>query len=170
MQEKLSAGVGPFLHDLQAAFGRAGAAFGMLVRQGFLMPDRPDSEKFQHASPESPARKPSRMTSWRSAHRSRNHDSAHAEDGTAHEVRVLDHPARNRQRPDTVAYREIERVRGDRSHLPPKQLSPMDVELILSLRYLHLHPGARDHLRGPLGDCHAQWCNGERTGAQDGSD
>jgi len=32
------------------------------------------------------------MTSWRSAHRSRNHDSAHAEDGTAHEVRVLDHP------------------------------------------------------------------------------
>src|SRR5690242_20113478 len=37
-------------------------------------------------------RKPGGLTSWRSAHRSRNHDSAHAEDLAPHDARVIDHP------------------------------------------------------------------------------
>jgi ribonuclease D len=45
------------------------------------------------AKPAQPAqRKPGGLTSWRSAHRSRNHDSAHAEDLAAHDARVIDHP------------------------------------------------------------------------------
>src|SRR3954470_8886503 len=36
------------------------------------------------------------------------------------QVSVLDQPARDCQRSDTVGHRAIERVRGDRSHLPPQ--------------------------------------------------
>ncbi|MBC8109319.1 MAG: HRDC domain-containing protein [Anaerolineae bacterium] len=41
---------------------------------------------------DSSPRKSGGLTSWRSAHRSRNHDSAHAEDLMAHDSRVIDHP------------------------------------------------------------------------------
>src|SRR5215212_10933757 len=43
-------------------------------------------------SQQSSSRKSGGLTSWRSAHRSRNHDSAHAEDLMAHDSRVIDHP------------------------------------------------------------------------------
>src|SRR5262245_33623091 len=55
----------------------------------------PDSEK-PAKSPPSSARKSAGLTSWRSVHRSRNHDSAHADGGAAAaggcESRVIDHP------------------------------------------------------------------------------
>src|SRR5882757_2941825 len=50
----------------------------------------PDAPPAKSAQP--PQRKPGGLTSWRSAHRSRNHDSAHAEDLAAHDARVIDHP------------------------------------------------------------------------------
>ncbi|CAN5474302.1 ribonuclease D [soil metagenome] len=56
-------------------------------------PARGDPQASRSAQgPATPARKPGGLTSWRSVHRSRNHDSAHAEDSSAHEARVIDHP------------------------------------------------------------------------------